>query len=689
MRKKKLFFGILIGLFLINFAFAVDNETDYTDEYEFDVSVSGENLDVVKTDAGAKFTFGDAGSLIVGDNKFENIELSSDKSLSEVEVGVDGSVVSASFVVDENGGEFNINGVRFDAPAGAVVNYDKVNGVSISVNPGMELDFISDVPVGEKIRVWGSNLILPNGHNLESGVIFRDSEGWYLDVGDKFVVDGVSVNKMYDKTRVYFDDVSHGDESYISFGKDIFSFAGNIKADFKKGNKYVKIEEGDVFSINGLGVDLKSKVILEKNSEGIVPTLTAFGDIEILQDSKSIFSLESEILLSDAAAATSTPMKIAFKNFGGGPLTGKFVDGFDLQAEKVSDNYELFVDNFNRFAMIPKDSADDFSVKYEGIDTKFSARVSYNYVTERELDILTGDKINPNLHGQFYRGSIGNIKVDVAEGEKSMMLGRVRDYWNTLTDETRESVEGIYLVNQDFFNQADNSDSKAFYYPVDKSLYFRAEHFKEDSPAKSLLDFSLFRHESGHALTDKYNSKSLELAMAILEADFGMDVEKARSVNQDLRKKIKEIDSEIASLGSSGYDEFRRKSLEDEKISYVKEREDVLVLLNKLVTVKSDFELEWEGSGYIGNQGDAIGFEDKDSYPKNGLVSRRGGYNWREDISEYIERVNDPEFFADLINPNKKDTYSLEYARKLKFLNDNKFITDLEYGKILEAAGLK
>ncbi len=72
----------------------------------------------------------------------------------------------------------------------------------------------------------------------------------------------------------------------------------------------------------------------------------------------------------------------------------------------------------------------------------------------------------------------------------------------------------------------------------------------------------------------------------------------------------------------------------------------------------------------------------------DGFIRAYGRKNIEEDIATFVEEINNPSFFKDLINPSSED-YDIIYRQKLDLLYEYNFITEGEYNKVLLEAGVK
>ena len=74
---------------------------------------------------------------------------------------------------------------------------------------------------------------------------------------------------------------------------------------------------------------------------------------------------------------------------------------------------------------------------------------------------------------------------------------------------------------------------------------------------------------------------------------------------------------------------------------------------------------------------------------QNGCVSNYGCEHYSEDISEFVRAIYvEPDFFTNLID-SKSPKYDIRYRQKLDLLYTHDFISDTQYNKILEVAGVK
>ena len=314
--------------------------------------------------------------------------------------------------------------------------------------------------------------------------------------------------------------------------------------------------------------------------------------------------------------STTSPVEIIVLNKEGNILNG----------------HKIFVDNFNRISVAP--DIGEFIASSNGIDTKFSSRIKYNYVTEDNMKRLTGKEI---------------LFHNIPQGNKDLVLGRLRDYWNTLTDETKKSIKSIEFADDSYFLREGLSGASAFT-TFDKRIVFGG--YSDDFEAR-VFNYPIFRHESAHArFLDLPIKKTIE------------------ETQRDYENEIRKIDQQFES-GKISREEFSNKKIE--------------VYNDALLAITPEFEIKWSK---IARREEIINlYNSWPNKPAHGFIREYGTTNMREDIATYHEHIRNPEFFSQLINPESPQ-YDARYKEKLDLLFEYKFITEEEYKTILWAAGL-
>ncbi len=680
---------ILLGLWVSPGA-AIE-EINYTSLYGFDSDVVGVGVDVVGAlDDVINFTFVDDGGYLDIKSLEEDFGSYFFRVLSaqdsKISVWKNGVVSYADFFALDNG-KYILNGKNIDLQIGDHLRYRfDEKKIRIDLGEPRRIDELN-LPDGIDFEINGLDNDLGEGMILNSGKInFRDGE-MFIEDRESVEINNVEINSVFG--RVYLNPSSDALESYVRFGENEFSAGGVVGMSFKKGNEYAKIEEGDVFDIEISG-GRDNKVVLEKGKNGNIPSLTLHGAGSITQDSRVIFVDESEKRISflRRSFATSSPMQIFFKDKEGNPILDYDKLAYNPMGplKKIDDEdlseYEMLVDNYNRFVFVPSGNNGDFVAKYDGIDVKFSPRVSYNYVTEEEVDLLTGGKINKDWDGKDYEISGKHFIVNLSEGKVSYMLGRTRDYWNSLTDDMKNSVDSINFMDRKFITDTSSELTYAFYYPSLNSVYFYPGQMEESESFSA----GAFRHEISHALTYKYINEYKDKRIFELEEKVGRKYEE---ILDNINRLKKEISEKRELLKSEDLDDLQKEEILRVKNSLEEEFEREIEVIDPFYDIlyveEPDIEKEWKGDDYrfggTGLIGDG-GPKDIDVNLKMGFARAYGRTNWLEDVATYVEGINDyPDKIREYANPKSKN-YNPEVERKINLIYKYGMISKDDYNKI-------
>ena len=381
-----------------------------------------------------------------------------------VELDKDGNIVKADFMTGEKGGVFNFGGVKFNTPPNSNVFYDADNG-ELKLEKGSEIKEILD-----EITISGENIKFPNEVTMTGTLSYDENGQAFIKSEDIFAeINGVKVyNLKSSKSKpinIFFDG-KHHDERYVSFGEQnliMKDLGSEGELGFLKNNPYLKIEDGDYVSMTPMhGSEIE---ITNRDAKGLIPKVITKGPFNIHEDSKNIKFMEDVRIYSDSQNIfTTSPIELNILDSDGTTKFGIFKDGKKMMGHKV------FIDNFNRIAIVP-DTTEDILVSSDKIDVKFSARIKYNYPTMENINRLVNKKISSY----------------VSEGKESMMLGRLRDYYNTITPATKNSIQSITLGNQNYFKNEGVPLANAF------AKYDGTINFKD-----SEFNLKVFKHEGAH-----------------------------------------------------------------------------------------------------------------------------------------------------------------------------------------------
>ncbi len=698
--------------------FAQDNSEDYNKKLGFTepkidgygLSLKGLNPVVIEFDKAESF-------VIVNGKLFGNIAYNSEKK-GILKIGKDGKIIEAEFYVNDKGGSYDINGKQFYAPPGSHVIF--LNGeIEVKAEEGSE---IKENPKDSEektpgLRYSGKDIKLPENKGVFTGKVgIRQDGSAYIDYSglkEGVIINNVKISSKNENIEsgsavsIYFDGKTHSGDSVVFSDKTFSAKSEKIEYDFDflKENKYSKIDAGDYFS-----VELKkdsSFLIENRDEQKIIPRVETRGDLRIVQDSKSLESSNGNILIArvldkesekkvqdeidlDAwnkirrteqvslvslpSPLTTSPIELTMLDKDGNDLLGKYSSGEAIKGSKI------IVDNFNRIGVIPGDKI-DASVLSEGIDTRFSALISYNYVKADEIKELLGKEIS--------------FDDSLSQGVKDLVSGRLRDYISAVSAETRDSIKRLFFA--DYFGFG------GFASPY--QVYF----------ASRMFDLSAFSHEAGHSWHFQINEG--EARERLLQ-------------DSELKKKYEELDGQANALLSQIKEKYNQisgispdagapieTSLSNQQIeSLTKEKSELEARLNdildkRLSLIYSSFDKKWDAvnnqnygqslSGSFRWKSDAdisdtqakeLEAEFGESWkerPMHGYVRPYGDTNRYEDVATFIEAiVSTPEVFAKYINPESK-YYDARFRQKIDLLNEYKAITSVQYNRVLKLAGVK
>jgi len=612
---------------------------------EKDVSVRG--IEISKKKGGIIFTFTEKNSkACIKENCFENIKSQSEaEHPTYLELDEQGNVLKADFTTNERGGTYTLGGSNFDVPPNSRIYYTTENELKLP-----EKTEIKEITGSGKIT--GENIKLPTGHIMNSGTLSFDKYGTaFLNIEDKVTINNVEIENAYlrdgKNLNIFFDGENHED-SFVSFGKENLISQNSfekVNILFKEDNPYIKIDGGDKAEIwipPSKNNELTKIEITNRDQVELIPKVTITGKAEIIEDSKFIYIDERSIYVGEGNKEkfTTSPIEIV----------------------REGKNEKIFIDNANRIAMGVPENEEEFVSSQDGINTKFSARIKYNYIEPEDIKILTGKNI------KFY---------DISEGSQDMVLLKFRDWYETLTPELKESFDTI-KINDDIFKRGVLSKENAVAFAgLDKSATFRSDIFS----------YEIFRHELTHELHYEIREKWEEEIQKSMEKEINLLKEELNNA----REKYHKIQNDPPIyLGD--------KKLEIARKEYKKINSQFLEKMSEYGI--SQFDKEWKqiaGDVYIGkvsiiNEENIWEYKENPEYegPKEGLVRPYGGKDLMEDVATFNEKDNSPSFFVNLINPHteKIGGYDIRYSQKLDLKNKYGFISDEEYNAILSAAGV-
>ncbi len=595
-----------------------------------------------------------------------------------------GEIIKAEFIVNENGGVYVFGNAEIYAPPNSEVFFDAEKGTRIKIPENGKLNQIpllkNILGLSEYITVIeGKNIEFPGGEILNGTLNFVNGQA-YLDTREEIEINNIKIKNEYLSpgiTNIFFDGKKH-EGKYVSFGKENIILASardelGSMVEFKEGNPYLNIEEGDYFAIRPWSDEFDEEgseiEIQNRDEEGFIPkVISKHGShFNLQEDSKSIFTSElfgmkriyltnSPNLNKEIKDSTTSPIELVILGEDNDNWLGKFSTGDKIKGHKI------FVDNFNRIAVVPE-GAEEALVESEGVDTKFSSRIRYNYLTKN--DLLGIEDIPIVWDGEF-----------PPTGTQQRLLGRLRDYYGTLTPETKDAITQITFSDGQVFEETfgENWEMVAAAYAQGRKITFR-----EDD---RLFDLDTFRHESAHARHYNIETEGKGLLIPLIE--------ERRRLHNTLDKASSDEEKEII-----------RGEIDDVVGKYS-------VLFDNLWDEQQRFRKEWRE--FAEGELDEIGIWKSDKCRKNsigyweykniilwyigysgaheGFVRPYGCANIKEDIATYVGKINEPEFFKNLINP-KSIYYNERYRKKIDLLYEYKLISEGEYDRILEVAGVE
>ncbi len=591
------------------------------------------------------FSFAEEGAnLEIKGNKFENIKPSGEK-LSIIELDEKGEITKAAFT--SKGGCYTFGNTRNCVDPDTRILFDKEIGITIIPSDGSKLtetpqslnqpgikDYITTIECIEACKTF----TLSDGTQISGKIRYQNGQAYVDSTSGKVVINGVELSPAESRTNIFFDGKRHeGERNYLSFGERnliISSSEGKSPVvNFKGDSPYLRIDEGDHVAMQTLtSIRGGGEIEIQNRDPKLIPRVVTKGNFRIEQDSKSLvykdglFGFNPESVWGGGTQSTTSPIELISFNNKGGRLFG---------------GDKILVDNFNRFAFFVPENDLEFTSLQEGIPIKFSARIKYNYPSEEIISELTGKKL---------------IFNDVPQGNKDLVLGRLRDYWDTLTPETKEAITVIDFSSEEYFDNevlskkysSDAQKTKAVTLK-DKTMLFRSTGER--------FNLELFRHESAHV-------HHLNLDKIPNEAR-----EKIRLERERLHREFKRLfDSKRSAKTESELIEINNKlsKLQGESID----------LLSKSYKIsQTTFLSKWKDIAGLSEEGFVK------EYAKNS--------NEIEDIATFVEVIaTNPGFFKELINPKNSKKYNVIYIEKIDLLHEHKFISTSEYNKVLQAAGI-
>ncbi|HLD97969.1 MAG TPA: peptidoglycan-binding protein [Candidatus Nanoarchaeia archaeon] len=172
------------------------------------------NIDIEKTDNGVSILSfnkeNGAFSIIEKSSgkkiNFENI-VPSNEGDSYISIDKFGSIFSAGFLVNENGGVYNFNDNIINAPANTKVKYLKgviarPSKIDMELSEGATLEENPLISNG-LVEIKGKDVKLPDGNVLNEGSLFYNKEGVYVAKGYKTRINRVVIDSYGEDTCLY------------------------------------------------------------------------------------------------------------------------------------------------------------------------------------------------------------------------------------------------------------------------------------------------------------------------------------------------------------------------------------------------------------------------------------------------------------------------------------------------------
>ena len=670
---------------------------------EEDISVQGD-IEFIKKEGASTFTF-KGGDVKIKGNEFKNIqplvEETEETSKKEAFVKLDerGEVMECDFTTNEKGGSYVIGNDKLNVPPNSRVLFKDGKAEILVPDNGeiKELPSLADTSIrGNLIEIKGKDVKLPQGMVLESGVLsYKDGQA-FISEKNSVIINGVEIDNQYgsNKINIFTDGKKHDIENYISlapkpkdsslamkFGSETNDLL-NLK--FKENNPFVKIEGGDLFEINPRK---HSEILINgRDSLGEIPEVIARGNFKIIEDSRDIIALNDKIFFdNNLLGRTTSPIELKILRvdgssaFGGGSIEeSKYAKGL----EYVGESQVMRISNFNEFAIGPENKANWEISPYEGsyLKREISPRLTYNYPTIKGFEESTGKEIR-FINSEYDENDF------ILEGEQSIHIRKISDFYETLSPETKGAIGYIGIGTEKSFSENGMGGAAGVAFQNDRHIELRADVGNT---------FGTFKHESAHtldySLRDPEASKKMtELIGQIEENQKFQSFLKMGGKDKSLiffdSPEMKQLKQEYTALQAEynkiDFETLSEFSLEWDRVSQVPYGEISVLDKNGYWTYQ---DVQKDVSKLVKAQD----YETIEQFfsPKEGLVRPYGGSQPMEDVATFVEKIGEPEFFKPLINPESPQ-YDIRYEQKLAVLHKYDFISDAEYSKILETGGIK
>ena len=590
----------------------------------------------------------------------------SDEQLELLNLDKDGKIISTKEqpLIIEKTGFYKIKGNKVYLSKGANININDKGKVSMGVKSGTEIkppEKIDDNSEDIKFSII-TNAKQPINVRFKKdedpvpifGQVNYDKEGFYISGDNEETINGLKktipfkIGGTFDepeleltnnKEKVYLDTKGAmkrdwAKTTYLSFNKEKKiitletkneNFINQISLELKKGNPYLQIDEGDEFKI--VATSKGSVISISPIGPDLIPFVSTIGDAYIFDDSIVIFKDHGEPIQLGKTESFSTSTPIILQS------TFDKKEGLTKEELLKTKVQIYFIDNANRVAALDDTNTilesfkeeSNIRVKdlIEGLEFDFSSRVRKNYLTVSEVEkiISTG--------ARFKRKIVIDNEYSVSKGGKDLALLRLKDYYNTLTEESKRTISLSKILLQSIIPSAKFQSGTAggMYFPSSKEISMSPEYF----------NFANFRHEWTHAIHDG-----------------NLD-----SINN----QIDNIINKNYYLNSIN---FQINWPNDNSLSQKE--------INELETTYNKYKISWK------------------IRPRDGFINPYAKNNRDESFASTVEiAVKNPNLYAALIDL-KSDIYvkkdSIIYRKMLDLTQFTGAISDDEYIKIIKLANL-
>lgn len=398
------------------------------------VRVSNAEFEKVGSSSFIKFDK-EGANVVINGSVFRNI-----KSVegSNIELNDAGEIVSANFLVNENGGNYVFGGTEVFAPANSkivfkdgVITMEVPEGSRISKFPEMKDFGFKD----EKVLIVGKDVSLPNGHVLNSGVLNYQNGKLFVDSGNIAIIDNIELDSS-GKYEIYFEDVRKPFVNDIEYKKNPSlydtSFMRSLDSD---SNGYLSIGKDSIIYSN----------IPAENFRGLELT---FMDGSYFDSETSLYLNKNSYLRIDRNGWIENYPMIDSRDASFVLNTGElvFTQGADVSSEglrKLSYSYVSSEIPSSEMTILSKDKIVSIATGKE---------FSVKYFRSSEDEPLTSDLVGRVMSSRAEIGADASGEMIHSFYEGSRALEISNDYSRYL-QEAREilNVE-LERINPELFN---------------------------------------------------------------------------------------------------------------------------------------------------------------------------------------------------------------------------------------------